>query len=607
MAIGKQKVKLTPSQAKEEILRLVALGYPVGKAAIMVGKAVKTYEGYYRDDLNFRDRIDAARDMASRGIGIKVNLNVPEFPEFSEKYLHQKLYLHQLQWYDMLEGREPREMHPSMSYTPGKTTRLIVNVPPGHAKSTTLTVNYVTWRIIKNPSVKIVIVSRTQDLAKKFLLQVKERLTDDMYEQLQVDFGPAGGWKEGSSSWKQNLFYVGGRNMESKDPTVQAIGIGSQVNGNRADLIIIDDGIDNLNSSEYSRQCDWVNGVIKTRLAPRTGRCIIIGTRFASQDLYSELQNPTLYPNKESPWTYFKQPAVLEFADDPKDWVTLWPYSDSPFDVDDAPLANGLYRLWDGETLSDLRDETPVDIWSRMFQQEQLTSDSTFKIEIIRECVDGRSPGLIPEAKSFGREKGMRDLYIVAGLDPAAVGFTACVVYGVDVKTNERFIIDLHNEASMHPDAVRNLIKTMTEKYKIAEWRVERNAFQRFLTLDTEINRWLSGRGSRLTEHLTGDNKNDSDFGVLAMASLFTSKLMHLPNPNQSNATKTLIEQLSIWHPNPPKNMKTDLVMALWFAELRALELVGTYRSQSNYINSPYTTKAERSQRFTMKNPAFVS
>lgn len=605
MAISKQQLKLTPAQAKDEIVRLVGLGYPVGKAAVMAGKAVKTYEGYYLNDMDFRNRIDAARDLANRGIGVKESLEVPEFPEFCEKYLKQKLFPHQLQWFDLLEGREPRDLHPSMTYVEGKLTRLIVNVPPGHAKSTTLTVNYVTWRIVKNPSVKIVIVSKTQELAKKFLLQIKERLTDTQYEQLQLDFGPPGGWKEGSSSWKQNLFYVGGRNMESKDPTVQAIGIGSQVNGNRADLIIVDDGVDNLNVNEHSKQCDWINGVIKTRLAPRSGRCLIIGTRFSGQDLYSEIQNPNLYPNKTSPWTYFKQPAVLEFFEDPKEWVTLWPYSNSPFDVDDEPIADGTYRLWDGPTLSDLRDETPVDIWSRMFQQEQLTSDSTFKIESIRECIDGRAPGLIPEVKSFGREEGMRGLYIVAGLDPAAVGYTAVVVMGVDTKTAERFIIDVHNEANMHPEKVRDLIKNMTEKYKIQEWRVERNAFQRFLTLDTEVNRWLAGRGSFLREHLTGDNKNDEDFGVLAMSALFTNKLIHLPNPNQSSATKTLIEQLSIWHPKPPKNMKTDLVMALWFAELRAQELVGSYRSQVNYINSSFTTKAERNQRYTMKNPSY--
>jgi len=615
------KTGLTKDEAQEELISLIALGYPIIKACEMIDRSYKTYEEWrvykpkpgdkdFNEDKfkkveDFRAKVKSAQIMSKRGVNKPSTMDVPDFPEFCEKYMKQKLFLHQLQWFDLLEGREPRDLHPSMTYVPGKKTRLIINVPPGHAKSTTLTVNYIVWRIIKNPSIKTLIISLTQEQAKKFLLQVKERLTDTQYADLQRDFGPSGGWKEGSSSWKQNLFYVGGRNMESKDPTVQALGIGSQVYGNRADLVILDDSVDNTNVNEYVKQGSWVNGVIKSRLAPRTGRCLIIGTRMAAQDLYSEIQNPSLYTNKESPWTYLKQPAVLEFADDPKDWVTLWPYSNNPFDVDDEPSEDGTYRLWDGPTLSDVRDEAEIDEWSRMYMQEQVTSDSTFKIEAIKECIDGRSPGYIPENKMSGRAEGMKGLYVLAGLDPATVGYTACVVYGVDMQTGDRYVIDIHNQANMHPDDTRNLIKIMTEKYKIQEWRIERNAFQRFLTLDTEINRWLSGRNSRLTEHLTGDNKNDEDFGVLAMSSLFTNKMIHLPNPNNSNATKALIEQLSIWHPKPPKNMKTDLVMALWFAELRASELFTVRSKSTNYMNSPFTTKYERSQRYVSKNPMF--
>lgn len=34
-----------------------------------------------------------------------------------------------------------------MTYNPGEPDLLICNTPPEHAKSTTLTVNYVVWRI----------------------------------------------------------------------------------------------------------------------------------------------------------------------------------------------------------------------------------------------------------------------------------------------------------------------------------------------------------------------------------------------------------------------------------------------------------------------------
>lgn len=72
---------------------------------------------------------------------------VPDFPEFCERYLHQKLFPHQLQWFDLLEGRQPRALHSAMVFEPGDDDLIICNTPPEHAKSTTITVNYTVWRI----------------------------------------------------------------------------------------------------------------------------------------------------------------------------------------------------------------------------------------------------------------------------------------------------------------------------------------------------------------------------------------------------------------------------------------------------------------------------
>lgn len=75
-------------------------------------------------------------------------------------------------------------MHPSMTYEPGEPDLLIANTPPEHAKSTTLTVNYVVWRILQDPNIKVIIVSRTQTMAKKFLTQIKGILTGPQYSKL---------------------------------------------------------------------------------------------------------------------------------------------------------------------------------------------------------------------------------------------------------------------------------------------------------------------------------------------------------------------------------------------------------------------------------------
>lgn len=58
------------------------------------------------------------------------------------------------------------------------------------------------------------------------------------------------------------LFYLGGdaRNSSEKDPTLQALGMGGQIYGARADLIILDDVITTANAHEWEKQLDWLQG-----------------------------------------------------------------------------------------------------------------------------------------------------------------------------------------------------------------------------------------------------------------------------------------------------------------------------------------------------------
>jgi hypothetical protein len=69
-----------------------------------------------------------------------------------------------------------------------------------------------------------------------------------------------------------------------------------------------------------------------------------------------------------------------------------------------------------------------------------------------------------------------------------------------------------------------------------------------------------------------------------------------LPN-NQSEAVKAMVEQLLTWQPDAPRGTKTDIVMALWFAELRALELVNRNARKGLYTTSEFTTRGDLMER----------
>ena len=570
---------MSVERKKQLVLEQMAEGVSLSEAARNVGWARDTVYYHRNRDERFNNAIDRIRGKNPKAVS-----EVPDFPEFCQEFLNTRLFPHQLQWFDLLEGRPPRDIHPSMTYEPGDPDMLIVNTPPGHAKSQTITVMYTVWRIVKDPSARIVLVSKTQRLAIQFLLTVKNYLTHPNYRKMHQAFGPPGGFEADSASWKQDLIYVSSnvRDVQEKDPTCQALGIGGQLYGARADLIILDDCVDNGNAKDFERQINWIQTEVASRL-PEGGKILVVGTRLAPQDLYIELRKPERYNSddgEESPWTYFAQPAVLEYKDDPKDWVTLWPYCDRASGNRVIRNEDGLYEKWTGEILAKRRKRMPPSSWARVYQQEQVSEETVFPIELINESIMGYSPGLLPDSENSrnpdaGRKGGMSGLHVICGLDPASVGHTAAVCVGLELSTGMRYVLDVHNEPGMKPEAMKELIRGWQDKYSVNEWRIERNAFQGFLTQDAELRTYIAARGGTLVEHTTGRNKHDELLGVMSMSGLFEQRLIRLPRP-QTEGVKALIEQLSYWTADLPKTAKTDCVMALWFTHIRCSELVQT-------------------------------
>ena len=206
----------------------------------------------------------------------------------------------------------------------------------------------------------------------------------------------------------------------------------------------------------------------------------------------------------------------------------------------------------------------------------------------------------------------MAGLYVVAGLDPAMAGNTAAVVMGVDRTTRKRWVLDVFN-GTTNPDQLRELMKSWTVKYGVMEWRVEKNAFQIMLTQDREVRQFLASRGCTLKEHFTGNNKWDTSFGVSSMRDLFgvwtpkgnaqfeatVKPLIDFPSRFHSEGMKAMVEQLVTWFPEAPKNQKTDCVMALWFAEIRARELTDEGFGKT-HLDNPYLPPRKQEQRMVL-------
>jgi hypothetical protein len=594
--------------AKRIILGCVAEGMTIEAACASAGKSIKTYEYYRRTDKIFTDKVDRTR------LGLKDkqfqdgDVHDITFAEFRQKFLHSQTFAHQQNLVDMIEGREPGWMHPSMKYEPGlASNRILINIPPNHAKSITITVDYVTWQVVRNPNFRVLIVSQTQQLAADFLYAIKQRLTHPMYEDLQSAYAAGVGFNSKSASWQATRVTFGSELRESseKDPNIEAIGIGGQIYGKRADMIIVDDAVTLKNANEFEKQIRWLTQDVRSRLNP-TGKLVVIGTRVSAMDLYRELRNEDRYPGGLVPWKYLAMPALLKTDEDPDKWETLWPASDAPFDgqMESDKNEEGLYPRWNGRNLYNERQAMDASTWALVYQQQDISDDAIFDPVCVRGSIDGmRKAGrLVPG--NPGHPRDVNGFSFICGLDPAMVGDTAVVCYAVDRVTHKRYIVDAIKITRPTPAAIRQLIFDWTSLYQPSEWIVEKNAFQSFLTQDEGIRQNLASRGVLLREHHTGTNKWDSGFGVASMSTLFGTKqhdgkhhrdnLIHLPS-DQTENVKALIEQLITW--SPTTKGKTDMVMALWFCEIRAREMLNQGMHKTHHLKNPFLSRYEVGKR----------
>ncbi len=603
------KKTIQKPEAQNKVLGYISEGYTVIEAMAKVQRTEEAYRKWREVDPKFRravDEIRAAREQEKK----TGRPPLPPFDVFCADFLHEPLYDHQLRMWDVLEGRPPRKMLDVLRYDPTPLTyepvnyqdmpagRVIINCPPGFAKTRTITINWITYQIHKNPNVKIVVICKDLGLATDILSAVKFRLTSDLYRDMHLRFAPVGGWRDPDNSWSQTKIRVQGKDDGSHSPTLQALGIGGRIYGTRSDIIIMDDAITLANVNEYVKQQKWLVQEVESRL-DGGGLLCLLGTRVASIDLYKTIRELEDWEGNKV-FTYFSQPALLSEGDGKiENWVSLWP------------------EWFTAERLSRARRNDEAH-WALVFQQQDVAENAAFPSRAVEASINTlRFPGPMTIGVPGHREQGMNGLYVVGGLDPATVGNTAMVVAGLDRETGKRYILDGINRPNMHAQHLIAELQRLTNLYHIQEWVIERNAAQRFITQIPEIQDWLHGRGVKITPHNTNVEKFDSDFGIQAMAQLFLTcgeppenrpnaiwkktpdkAMIELPTARQNAWVSALVNQLITWEPTGmTRSEKTDLVMALWFCEIAFKRVINRGKTKVTHEQAPFTTQGRKALR----------
>jgi len=142
-------LKAESAKKKEDYLKGIASGMTNDAASKLAGIKPDTVKYWIKSDKAFRADLDNARTDRDdvRAKTKDADKNNIGFEAFSEEYLEMKVFPHQRNFISLLEKGEPEWIHPAMTYEPSVKNRVLINIPPEHAKSTTITVNYSTYRM----------------------------------------------------------------------------------------------------------------------------------------------------------------------------------------------------------------------------------------------------------------------------------------------------------------------------------------------------------------------------------------------------------------------------------------------------------------------------
>ena len=415
--------------------------------------------------------------------------------------------------------------------------RISILAPRGHAKSTWLSVIYPIWKVTTNRDIKIIIVSDTGDQAEMFLRAIKDEL--EANERLIEDFGP---FYQKPKTGSPNVWKAGDitvmRPSRAKEPTIVCGGSGKRIVGRRADLIIVDDPLNDENTeSEKQRRktLRWFRKTLTPILNPETGKIVVIGTRKHPEDLHMELHRNPRYSQY-----VFK---ALEKDEQGRE-VPLWP------------------ERWSKERLMKEKEEIGSLVFAQEYQNEPICEETAyFRREWIEKCYDYRTSFLGSYRDAMPVFTGW-DLAVVADRARAEEHDSDYTV-GISIALGDdgtRHIIDIYRERGLTPAQVLDAIRTRARLFNPALITIENNLFQSLYEQQL-----ISTTDLPVVGHTTGREKMDVFKGVPSLSVYFENGKYRLPRGDDRSAK--MIDALTNELVGLGIESHDDMVMALWIAE----------------------------------------
>lgn len=183
----------------------------------------------------------------------------------------------------------------------GKQRYLIVELPPRHSKSMTITETFPSYYLGKNPNKRVIATAYSEGLARKFGRLNRNKLQEFGGGIFNISMAND---NSTATNWS----------IDGTDGGMVATGIGGSITGEGADLLIIDDPIKNNEEAQSQTIRDKIWNEWETTLSTRLHKgasVIVVMTRWHEDDLVGRLLEHSPYE-----WERIRMPALAEDEDD---------------------------------------------------------------------------------------------------------------------------------------------------------------------------------------------------------------------------------------------------------------------------------------------------
>lgn len=377
--------------------------------------------------------------------------------------------------------------------------RAITLAPRGVGKSHFFSVSLSIWLAYYHKSKFTMILSETEDQAKRILEEIKQIIEDNplLKEALMIEKSSK------DSVWNKNEIKL------KNGCTIKAKSFGAKLRGNHPTTIILDDVLSNQNSLTKQQREDLFNYYAQTirPMATKNARILFVGTAQHKDDLLHKL-------GQSKSFKFLKLKAY-----DEETGVSIWP--------EQLPK----------EELEDYKRTYGIVSFEKEFQNNPMSDKlSLFPLYVLEKCLDEK---LSYSKDYYGAQK------VFLGADFSQVGvkegdFTVITAVRQDANGTltllnyERFR-DNPDEEQMFVDRQIETVSRMCRIYNVTLGMLESNAFQKIYSDFFKKKTNLPLKGNLVTR----SGKSSLESGLPALRILFENGKVKFPYKTAEDRQKT--------------------------------------------------------------------